>query len=401
IVLMDQRVASFPDMNEYIPSETALPTSMKQPTDGGHASFLETSVGLALATLHLILHMRRSPEGQSPPPSVAWNPCIALVQDALKVALDEQVDEDDCEVLYGRAGLLYAMMLLRSEIDNPGTALEHPVVEAARSLVDDASMAALLENIVRRGEMGARNYAETLSGDDNKHAPPLMWSWHGKRYIGGAHGVVGILHMMSSVPDHLLKQYWAIVLDTLTWLVKIQQPSGNWTSRAGRHMHDGEDEDERHQLVQWCHGAPGVLLLMSKIIRRFSAPSDHIPADLLKALYASISRGGELVYSRGFLRKGVGLCHGVAGSVYALLSVSEVLDTDDEKLWLKRAVHLAQLATQYSELESSGEMSVPDFPYSLYGGVAGMCCAWADVLRVLNGEEAIGFPAYDDLRRFQ
>ncbi|TCD60935.1 hypothetical protein EIP91_009288, partial [Steccherinum ochraceum] len=43
IVLMDQRVASFPDMNEYIPSETALPTSMKQPTDGGHASFLETS----------------------------------------------------------------------------------------------------------------------------------------------------------------------------------------------------------------------------------------------------------------------------------------------------------------------------------------------------------------------
>lgn len=112
-----------------------------------------------------------------------------------------------------------------------------------------------------------------------------------------------------------------------------------------------------------------------------------------------MTRAGELVYSRGILRKGVGLCHGVGGSVYALLAVSDVLDApahakttqelqhDEEKhRWLLRAVHLADLATAYQSLTSKGQMSVPDRPYSLYEGIAGMCCAWAEVLmRLPNG----------------
>ena len=56
-------------------------------------------------------------------------------------------------------------------------------------------------------------------------------------------------------------------------------------------------------------------------------------------------------------------------------------------------------------------MYVPDRPYSLFEGVAGMCCAWVEVLRrldglsspsVVGGVEMIGrsvgsgMPAYDD-----
>ena len=48
--------------------------------------------------------------------------------------------------------------------------------------------------------------------------------------------------------------------------------------------------------------------------------------------------------------------------------------------WLQRAVHLADLATAYQKLTQEGKMKTPDHPYSLYEGVAGMCCAWAEVL---------------------
>ena len=133
------------------------------------------------------------------------------------------------------------------------------------------------------------------------------------------------------------------------------------------------------------------------------SPSLTIGPSLRDRIIAAMQRGGELVYTHGLLRKGVGLCHGVAGSVYALLAISDTLDSDTSTCWLSRAVHLAHLATEYSVLERKGEMRVPDDPYSLYEGVAGMCCAWAEVLLRLGvkgrgtRKRKSGMPGYDDL----
>jgi hypothetical protein len=115
--------------------------------------------------------------------------------------------------------------------------------------------------------------------------------------------------------------------------------------------------------------------------------------------------GADLVYRKGFLRKGVGLCHGVGGSVYALLAVSEILDPsgdfDQTDSYLLRATELAHLATTYQSLTNSGEMSTPDRPWSLYEGVAGICCAWGTVLHKLrvesSGNNKTRMPAYTDI----
>jgi Lanthionine synthetase C-like protein len=115
------------------------------------------------------------------------------------------------------------------------------------------------------------------------------------------------------------------------------------------------------------------------------------------------------VYRHGLLRKGVGICHGVAGSVYALLAVSDILDHHStnpakpdqtpSKKYLLRAVHLAHLATSHETLTANGEMATPDRPWSLYEGTAGMCCAWAEVLLRLEGKRSLyrGMPGFDDL----
>jgi len=159
-------------------------------------------------------------------------------------------------------------------------------------------------------------------------------------------------------------------------------------------------------LYSWCHGAPAFLILFSTLLR-LSADLSHpliLPPTLFEKLVTSMKTGADLVYRKGFLRKGVGLCHGVGGSVYALLAVSEILDpsgaSNQTHSYLLRAIELAHLATTYQSLTSSGEMSTPDHPWSLYEGVAGMCCAWGTVLHKLGAESSWNktrMPAYTDI----
>ena len=122
-------------------------------------------------------------------------------------------------------------------------------------------------------------------------------------------------------------------------------------------------------------------------------------------MQGSLRRGADIIYERGLLRKGVGLCHGVGGSVYALLAASDALDSPTDTPYLKKAIHLAYLATFNDNFVAEGAMNIPDNPWSLYEGLAGMCCAWADVLARIAGPGYVkreaasgsGMPGYDDL----
>jgi Lanthionine synthetase C-like protein len=166
---------------------------------------------------------------------------------------------------------------------------------------------------------------------------------------------------------------------------------------------------------RWCHGAPGMLILLCTVLRMGAsttfASTTPLTASLRDKIIVALHRGASLTYTTGLLRKGVGLCHGVAGSVYALLAVSDVLDREfhsdkgTNDTYLSKALHLAHLATSHAELTSKGRMRVPDRPWSLYEGMAGMCCAWADVLCRFEASEESGpvrrtgrgMPGFDDL----
>jgi hypothetical protein len=91
--------------------------------------------------------------------------------------------------------------------------------------------------------------------------------------------------------------------------------------------------------------------------------------------------------------------------VYALLAVSEALDYSGDNNqthpYLFRATELAHLATTYQSLTERGEMLTPDHPWSLFEGMAGMCCAWGAILRKLGMADTdnliIGMPGYMDV----
>ncbi|CAL8087348.1 unnamed protein product [Calicophoron daubneyi] len=257
------------------------------------------------------------------------------------------------EALYGRTGYLNALILLREANLNVPTQAVHEVVEA----------------IIKSGTHGSHacssdgTYRELMrdSGHEDLLMPPLMFAWHGKYYLGGAHGFAGILLTLINVhrlfPDALnsdtLNRY---VLPTIRWYSELQLESGNWPSSLG-------ESCGRDVLVHWCHGATGAVPLMLSAYELW-----HEEIFLKKALKA-----GDAIWARGLLHKGCGICHGSAGSGYALLDLYRF--TKDTK-YLYRASKFSEWCTDCFQ----NRKRVPDRPYSLFEGLAGTLYFLVEIL---------------------
>ncbi|XP_065564696.1 glutathione S-transferase LANCL1-like isoform X3 [Artemia franciscana] len=75
------------------------------------------------------------------------------------------------EILYGRAGYLSALLLAREEIDN--------------HVIEDSLIKQVVSSMIASGEDLAKKHPEL--------GAPLMYKWHDSYYLGGAHGLTGIL----------------------------------------------------------------------------------------------------------------------------------------------------------------------------------------------------------------
>ena len=102
---------------------------------------------------------------------------------------------------------------------------------------------------------------------------------------------------------------------------------------------DAEMSESGDCLVQWCHGAPGMLMLFSFAYIIYS--SDKKSSDLF---LKEAKDCADVIWERGMVLKSYGLCHGVAGNAYALLRIYQV--THDEK-YLHRAFALAEYCADF------------------------------------------------------
>nr|BAH72064.1 ACYPI006330 [Acyrthosiphon pisum] len=132
---------------------------------------------------------------------------------------------------------------------------------------------------------------------------------------------------------------------------------------------------ESDELVHWCHGAPGVIYLLAKAYLVFKEPS-YLECCL---------KCGDLVWTKGLLKKGPGLCHGIAGNGYVFLLLYRL--TGDKK-HLNRAVQFGKFIFTDECIQGSRR---PDNLYSLYEGLAGTVCYLSD----LTQPEKASFPFLD------
>lgn len=145
---------------------------------------------------------------------------------------------------------------------------------------------------------------------------------------------------------------------TVDYLLSLQDSEGNFPSAL--------DELDRpvNELVHWCHGAPGMIYLMAKAYMLWHEPK------YLKSCEAM----SDLIWTKGLLKKGPGICHGVAGNGYAFLLMYRM--TQDRK-YLECAGEFAKFL-ENDEFKRGAR--VPDYPYSLYEGIAGTACFLVDLI---------------------
>lgn len=250
------------------------------------------------------------------------------------------------DLLYGRAGFLWAALFIKNHLGDQTLPNEllMPVVEA----------------VLAGGRAGA----------SDKENCPLMYRWHGTRYWGAAHGLAGILHVLLHFP--LSEEDAEDVKETLRYMMSNRFPcSGNYPSYEG---------NLKDKLVQWSHGATSMAITLSKASQVFPSDKDFRNAAI---------EAGEVVWKSSLLKK-VGLADGTAGNAYALLSLYRLTG---ETIYEERAKAFGSfLYHNIRELANMEQCSKEeDHLHSLYFGLAGICCLWFDLLC----PEKSRFPGYE------
>lgn len=254
---------------------------------------------------------------------VAWRlrPTAALADDVERL-VRANVENDADDLMWGVPGTLVAA---RAMLDWTG--------EVRWRETWDESAAALV---------GRRN-------------PEGLWAQHlyGEAYrgLGTAHGLVGnVLALLPLLDDDLRRVLERTTTAILTRTAVVEDELANWPSRV-------EGAGELH--VQWCNGAPGIL----------SSTASFLEEELLLA-------SAELVWRAGphGSEKGASICHGTAGSAYALLATFE---RTGDAFWLDRARRLAvhALGQVHAARAERGRGR-----YSLWTGDLGVALLAADCL---------------------
>ena len=112
---------------------------------------------------------------------------------------------------------------------------------------------------------------------------------------------------------------------------------------------------------------------------------EHWDASWNETLYVCAQKTWE----EGLLSKGAGLCHGVAGNAMPFLLVQHIRDhSNSNDDFLGRGLAMLALAQEAppigQEIGESRTYRTPDNPFSLFEGLAGTMCAWADACVVIQ-----------------
>lgn len=175
---------------------------------------------------------------------------------------------------------------------------------------------------------------------------PACWLWtqdlYGRhaRYLGAAHGFAGNVQPMLKGADLLGPERAAALYrrcaDTLA-ATAVHGPTGlNWPPEpllAEKGVAPAPSPAK--WLMQWCHGAPGIITALA-----------DFPVGRDARLDAMLLASGEAVWAAGPLAKGPGLCHGTAGNGQAFLVLYR--RSGDDR-WLDRARRFAMHALAQCE----------------------------------------------------
>lgn len=270
--------------------ESIYETYCKQPDSGKLApGYLFGETGL------LTLRYRFTPS-----PSIA---------DRLYEVAKETVPRPELELMWGAPGTILASRFM---LEKTGEARWADLIrEAASHLIDTWTT---------HPESGVRIWNQQLYGMS-------------RHFLGAVHGFAGnVTALLLAAPSLSSETHHWVLSETQRTVAQTAIRQGaltNWLPSL-----ESAPEDI---LVQWCHGAPGIITGLSQL------PLKNSPE--LETLFQS---AGELIWKAGPLRKPFGLCHGTAGNAMAFLTLYRRTQNSQ---WLERARTFAMHALEQSEAQ--------------------------------------------------
>lgn len=277
----------------------------------------------------------------------------------LEISKRDRFKQD--EVLYGRAGYLASLshVLYKYSLYKSKKLLK--CLEVDSFDLYNVIKPYIKTQLFQLHKSGIENENSLFPIKENyKHEHHLLYyDWHNKCYLGAAHGIAGILQIMLGV-NNLYYKYnnsnlflevekeYTLTANSIFLSISATTAyvMSEYSFCSGNIMASLESKSDK--LVHWCHGAPGWITLCLQLSKIETAKNM-----------------AKVIWERGLLRKGLGLCHGIPGNAYCFLQLYK--HTNDD-LWLKAAIYFAKFA-----IEKIPELKdVPDRPNSLYEGIAGL-----------------------------
>lgn len=202
--------------------------------------------------------------------------------------------------------------------------------------------------------------AKSLMDNWQHDADTGEWLWQSqvfgpkRHYYGACHGVTGNANILLQGADLLPDGYVELVMKrTIATLnISAKQDAGltNWPLCTKPNIDK--------LLVQWCHGAAGMVTAMAR--------TPKIDSEESKQLDQLLAKTGELVWQAGPLVKGSNICHGTAGNGYAFLYLYQRWGNP---VWLDRARKFAMHAIEQCQTD---RLRYQQGRYTLWTGDAGL-----------------------------
>jgi hypothetical protein len=177
---------------------------------------------------------------------------------------------------------------------------------------------------------------------------------HIEQLLGAGHGFAGnayaLLRGAALLPMDRREALYDRSVESLRATAILADDGANWPPVAA-----ASGAGHTKILLQWCHGAPGIVTGLADFPVKRSADMDEM---LVKA--------GRAIWQAGPLAKGPGVCHGTSGNGYAFLKLYQ--RTGDPG-WLARARSFAMHAIAQSE---QAQQAHGRRRYSLWTGDPGL-----------------------------
>jgi len=288
-----------------------------------HSSFIESpdvsvEPGLQIGEIGILV------------PRILAQPDNQEVSERLLSCMEETLDLPFYEITSGQSGMMHVALALFRKTGE--ICWKDMFVKGAKSLMD---------NWKQDSDTGEWLWLSQVFGSK-------------RHYYGACHGLAGNANILLQGASLLSYDDIEMVKDrsisTLNISARKEADFANWTLCTKPNI--------GKLLVQWCHGAAGIVTAMARTPINDSSNS--------KLLDEILENAGELIWQAGPLAKGSNICHGTSGNGYAFLYLYKRWGNS---IWLDRAKKFAVHAIGQCQ---QARLRYKQGRYTLWTGDAGL-----------------------------